>query len=278
VLRHGKVSVITKGVGAARAGGHERVTTMQRARRVAFLAVLALVGGLALSGCRSQPNAAIYVGSTSYSQKQVDRLANQFLKLPNSTRAAARTTVAQWLVVRDLGKRLVAEKKWAAPEVDVAGTAEQFQTELQSADPNKAKQMVTDAGPLIKLVAEFAAYSGAVRQHAPPVEPTDADYADLYQRAKAASLVDPSQDEAAFRQGLNPQIAQTFASYLGARKLYTDAIKRANVVINPKYGPAEFAVWQQQSSPLVVIALNAKSSGTAVVPAPQRTQAPAASG
>src|SRR5690242_4751574 len=92
---------------------HERVSTMLRARRVAFVAVLALMGGLALAGCRAQPGAAIYLGTARYTEKYVDELSDQITKL-GYDRGNGRQTVAQWLVVRDLGKRIVADKHFPA--------------------------------------------------------------------------------------------------------------------------------------------------------------------
>jgi polyhydroxyalkanoate synthesis regulator phasin len=234
---------------------------MQRARRVALLVVLALVGALALTGCRSEPSAAIYVGSTTYTQKQVDKLADELKEASNFSRGEARHLVTEWIVVRDVAQRLVAEKQWAKPQVDLQETAQ-------------ATGLPADA-PLTKLYAEFQAYGGALQQHITPVTPTEADWADLYQRAQTAGLVDAKTPEPEFRQSLGPQNEQVFQANLGLRDLYNEAIKKADVVVNPKYG-SEIAVLRDSNRhPLVVAPINAKGGKAAVVPAPpMRTQGP----
>ena len=251
---------------------------MQRARRVALVAVLALVGGLALAGCRSQPGAAIYVGTATYSQKYVDNLSEQLLKVPGFSRTDGRQTVAQWIVMRDLGKRMVADNGWPAPNVDTEAAKGQFQDALQSSEPDTAAKTVDSIRPLIQLYAEFQGYNAAAQQHASPAQPTDADYADLYQRAKAAGLVEPGATEATYRESLGAQNDQLFRANIGLRNMYLKTIKKANVSVNPKYGPVELTLLHDSNNhPLVVIPLNARTAAPAVVPAPGRTEAPAAS-
>jgi hypothetical protein len=246
---------------------------MQRARRPALLAVLALVGTLALTGCRSQPGAAVYVGSATYTQKYVDGLSDQLQQLPGFTRGEGRKNVTQWLVVRDLGKRMVAENNWKAPEVDESAATTQIQDALQSQGKGDPRRTLDSVRPLIQLYAQYEAYRGAVQQHATLVAATDADYADLYQRAKVAGLVEQGMDVATYRQSLGAQNDQLFRANLGLRKLYSDAVKKANVTINPKYAPAELALLHdQQNHPLVVVGLNTRAGEPAVVPAPAQPQ------
>jgi hypothetical protein len=248
---------------------------MQRARRLAFLAVSALVGTVALTGCRSQPSAAIYIGANTYSQKYVDELSGQLQKLPGFTRGEGRKNVTQWLVVRDLGKRMVADKHWPAPQIDEQAATAQIQDALQSSGgQGNAQQTVQSVRPLIQLYAQYEAYRGAVQQHVTLAQPTDADYADLYQRAQAAGLVPAGMDEAAYRQSLGAQNDQLFRANVSMRGLYSEAIKKANVSINPKYAPAELALLHDSANhPLVVIPLNAKPGQPAVVPAPVQASA-----
>jgi hypothetical protein len=246
---------------------------MQRARRLALLAVLALTGTLALTGCRSQPGTAIYIGSATYSQKYVDGLSDQLQKLPGFTRGDGRKNVTQWLVVRDLGKRMVADNRWPAPQIDEQGATTQIQDALQAGGQGAARGSVDSVRPLIQLYAQYEAYRGAVQQHVTLVEATDADYADLYQRAKSAGLVDPGMDATTYRQSLGPQNDQLFRANLGLRKLFSDAVKKADVSINPKYAPAELPLLHdQQNHALVVVPLNSKAGEPAVVPAPAPAQ------
>jgi hypothetical protein len=248
---------------------------MQRARRLAPLAALALVGTLALTGCRSQPGTAIYIGSTAYSETYVNGLAEQLQKLPGFTRGDGRTRATEWLVVRDLGKRMVAEKGWPAPEVDEQSAVTQIQGALQAGGSGGA-QDIRSFQPLIKVYAEYEAYRGALQQHAAPVELTNADYADLYQRYKAAGLLPANLDEAAFRQGLPQEDQQLIQPNLGLRELYNEAIRKASVRVNPQYGLSELPLLRTKDGRAIIAApLDAKAGQPAVVPAPaQQSQSP----
>ena len=224
------------------------MSTMHRARRVALVAALAVVGALGLTGCRSQPGVAAYVGSTSYTQKQVDKLAKT---IPGIEAPQGRQLVLSWLVQRDVAKRLVTDNGWAAPKVD-----------LEAANSSG----LPPGGSITRLYAEFQAYYEAVQQHATPKQPTDADFADLYRRAKAAGLVQPGMQEAQYREALGPQNLQVLSNSLGVRSLFVDGIRKAHVTINPRYAPAEVTLLSdQQRHPLVVIPLNTKDGGSAVV-------------
>jgi hypothetical protein len=251
---------------------------MQRVRRLAFVAVLALAAGLVLSGCRSQPGAAIYIGSAKYTEKYVDGLSDQLTKLPGLSRGDGRRTIVQWIVIRDLGKRMVSDKNWAPPQVDEQAASSQFMDAMQG-DPALAQKVIAAIRPLIRLYAQYQGYIAAAQEHVTPAKPTDADYADLYARAKAAGLVQAGMDEATYRENLGPQNEELLASNLGLRNLYSDVIKKSDVSINPKYAPAELTLLHDSNNnPLVVIPLNAKAGQPAVVPAPAEPAAPAPAG
>ena len=247
---------------------------MLRARRVTFVAALALAGGLALTGCRSQPGMALYVGSTSYTQKYVNGLADQLAHIPGYPKADARSQVVQWLVERDLDRRLVQRNGWPAPKVDVAGATSQFEQALQISDTSAAKKTVAASQPLIKLFAEVNAYGQVTRQHAGTATPTAADNEDLYEHANAAGLVQGGQDEQAYISSLGAQNQQVFSSTIGLKNMYKSEVKRANVSVNPKYGPADLVLLPDSNNhTLVDVPLTANGSQPAVTAAPHDTSA-----
>lgn len=243
---------------------------MQRARRLALVAVLAVVGTFALAGCRSQPGTAIYIGSTTYSQRYVDDLADQLQKMPSISRGDSRQTIAQWLIERDLGKRLVADKQWQEPAVDENRAASTIENGLQQAG---SQASVESLRPLIKLYAQYEAYRGAVQQHITPQQVPDAEYADLYQRARAAGQVPANVDVATYTQNVRQQNEQLLQTVLGMRTLYADAAKAVKVSLNPKYGPAELVLLSdQQNNAMIVLPLDNHAGQQAVVPAPAQPQ------
>jgi hypothetical protein len=223
---------------------------MHRLRRGALVAAVTVLGALALSGCRSQPSVAIYVGDTAYSQKRVERMAAELQKLPNYTKADTRRLVAQWIVQRDVAKRMLTVRHIALP----------------AAQPDEvAKQAGLPANSeLVRLYSEYQAFNGAIQQRATPAEPTEADFTDLYKRAKAAGIA-AGQSEAQFRQGLGDQNLQLFETNLGIRNIYQDGIKRANVTVNPRYGNEIALLSDNAGHALVVMPLNSKAKLPAVV-------------
>lgn len=257
---------------------------MQRARRAAVFAALALAGALALTGCRAEPGVALYVGDTRYTQQQVDGLAEQLATIPGIGTADSRKQVIQWVVARDVGKRIVADQKWPEPRVDTQESSGRFAEAVQQGiqqeeaaklgnnptneQVGKAEEEITrrvtdrmsTLAPLVQLYAEFQAYIALAQQRSTAAQPTEQDYADLYRRAQQAGLVEPSMTVADYRSQLGEQNEQIFAANIGLRNLYADAIKRANVTVNPRYAPAELALLSDnQRNPLVVIPLNAKA-------------------
>jgi hypothetical protein len=246
---------------------------MQRARRLTSLAALALVGSIALTGCRSQPGAAIYIGSATYSEQYVNGLADKLQKVSTLNRGDGRQTIAEWLMVRDLGKRLVADKKWPAPEVQEESAAALVRNALQSAGQGGAQESVESFRPLIQLLAQYQAYQGTVQQHVTPAQASDADYVELYERAKTAGQVPPNIDAASYRKLLGPDNERALQATLGLRKLYADALSGADVSLNPKYGVSQLVLLRDdKNNAMVVVPLNAKGAKTAVVPAPALPQ------
>src|ERR1044071_3666208 len=95
-----------------------QLSTMQRVRRGALVAVLALVGAVVLTGCRSEPGIAAYVGSEKITIDQVDAVVDAVDKV-NAQRttendpppiAISRQRVLALMVYGDLAKQLMDQK------------------------------------------------------------------------------------------------------------------------------------------------------------------------
>jgi hypothetical protein len=224
---------------------------MQRAR-TATLAVLGVSAILALTGCRSSPSTAAYVGPTQYSVSSVQRVAAE-VRGNKAVDLSSQQDVAKMYVLRDVAKRIVDEKGWKVQRLDRAAVAQQLNLKPDSR--------------YVALRAEVEEYLGAVMQNAAPVAPTDADLRDLYDRAKVAGLVQAGQTF----EAVKPQIdSPQLRSALGARKLLTDGVKKYHVTVNPRYAPAEWPLLRfTGDKPAVVVPLDpqAGSADAVVVPA-----------
>lgn len=252
---------------------------MQRARRTALLVTLALLGAATLTGCRSEPGVAIYIGGARHTQHEVDDLAAKLAMIPTSVLPQSgiggnREQIVKWLVLRDLIKRTATAEKWDAPKVDVDGASAQLQTAMQqdpgaSASADKVAAKVRAVRPVIALLVESQAYVQLAQQHAKAAQPSDADYAELFTRAKAGGLIPPGTPEAEFRQGIGEENAQLVAAKIGLRNLLADMLKKADVVINPKYAPAEWSVLDDGNGhELIVLSLGGTSGSAPVREAP----------
>jgi hypothetical protein len=256
---------------------------MQRARRSVQLVALALAGAATLTGCRSEPGVAIYLGGVRHTQREVDALAVQLRPLSSAGLGDARTRVVQWLVLRDLIKRTATAEKWGAAQVDVDGAASKLQPSVQQAAEqaataalgdhpseekvNKAQAELADKvaaqmrtiRPAITLYAEFQAYLALAQQHVSSGPPPDADYAELFQRAKEGGLIQPGTTEAQFREGLNAQDGQAVAANFGLRDLLAGMVKHSDLTINPRYSPARVALLGDGNGhDLIVLSLDGK--------------------
>jgi outer membrane murein-binding lipoprotein Lpp len=200
---------------------------MHRNRRLVVVAVLGLLGGLALGGCRSQPGVAAYVGSHRYTVDEVSAYTRE-LKASfddfSQANGAIQHDVVYLLVVRDLGARIAQERHFAIPAADPTRAAEYFKLPADSR--------------LARLAAEFNATVQALSGELQPVEPTEADQREVY----AHLLVNGQRADLPFEQ-VRPLLTQdVVGSQLALRAVLAEAAARYHVTINPRYGPPSYTI------------------------------------
>jgi hypothetical protein len=220
---------------------------MQRAR-TATLATLGVALILALTGCRSSPETAAYVGSTTYSVSSVDKLAGEVRGNTNVDRPSP-AEIATMYVFRDLARQVAKEKGWQVQKLDRASAAQSLGLKPDS--------------QYLDLRAEVEELSNVLLTKAEPVTPSEAELRDVFERASAAGLVQPGQTFESIRNQIDgPQLR----SALGARKLLVEAAKRSHVTVNPLYGHAEWPLLTfSGGKPAVVVPLTATPAGDPVV-------------
>jgi hypothetical protein len=189
---------------------------MQRARRLALGALLILLGGLAVAGCRSEPSVAVYVGNVAYTNADVDRIVN-----PAGGRTDAAVTVTpQWvvrlIVTRDLAKQLAAEKNVTVEQVDVSGVLQ-----------------MPPSDEYAKLWSEVYALQRALVGSVRPQPVSDEDLSRFYQAGVAAGLFRPDVPLPDLREAL----AGADVAWFGLRNLIADAAATHHVTVNPRFAP-----------------------------------------
>jgi hypothetical protein len=258
---------------------------MQRARRLASTAVVAVLAVTGLSACRNEPDVAAYIGKTAISADRVnaiyddakDRLAASVAQVGTDQSAdpAAptqtpkllidRAEVAMTLVGLDALRGLAQQQKLTAVPVPPAEAAEMVQLPAEA-------EFVKVYGEYRGYILAFAQSLGASLQS---VQPTEADLRDVYQRLKSGGAL-PKEGDTSFEnftKTLPEQDAQVLQQNIGLRNALNAQIQKLNTTINPRYGNGELALVRfrdgnDQVKPLIVLSFVAQSAAPAVTKRP----------
>jgi hypothetical protein len=215
---------------------------MLRARRLASVVSVAVLGVLALGACgRSAPDVAAYVGDARYSRDRVDSIyddaqakyaeavkaqaAAQGAPTPSSDQLKSKLTrqdVVNLLVSLDLGKRVAAEKQIEVPDNFKADQLVQ------------GLQMPADA-EYAQLWGEWIDVFDALTQKLPVAALSDDAVMAVYQSLAKAGRIEPGlsidQVRQLFGKGEFVQRAAALSVAL------SDMAKRSSTSVNPAYRP-----------------------------------------
>jgi hypothetical protein len=244
-------------------------------RRFAAAAVLSVLVVTAVAGCRSDPTIAAYVGDQTYDTARVEQLYDEARRSqadpsaspspqaePTPTPAAqpatalvSRQQIVAALVGRDVAAAVAAEKGVAKIAVDPANVARVLGI------PPKAEYAT--------VYADFLGYVEALVRASNATTPSDADVQDVMDRLVAAELAQPLSLEEA-RNSFGPANLSVIARAAEVRDQLEAQAAKSNVVINPRYAPADLGLievpdQQGRPYPLILVRLDADSPTPAVV-------------
>ncbi|MEU3453924.1 hypothetical protein ABZ671_10010 [Micromonospora sp. NPDC006766] len=206
-----------------------------RARRL--IAVASVAAGLvALSGCRSEPGVAAYVGDHRITESAVTSLLDELrAKLspspessdnpdqarPSGLQLPARSEVVTDLVLLDVCQRLAADKGYQSSQrVTADDVAAQYNLPADTAYTQRVAELITCRAGL----------------PAEPVAPTEQELADLLVAGKAAGVI-PA--EMTVQEATAKLDGDQLREALGHKKLLREAFDGYGVTINPRYRPLE---------------------------------------
>lgn len=201
---------------------------MVRTRLIAVIAAGAL-GFTALGGCRVEAGAAAYVGGTTVTQSQVEKVLNALVAdgyngLSDKNRANARRAVMSDLVFVALAKRYAQEKGYDAPSVDYSAAS------AQTHDPQ-----IPATDPYLRTHTEAEAYRQLLLSRSTAATPTDADFREMYK-----NLTDQGLTLGYDQTKTQLQQVPAVGPGLGLRNALADAAKRYGVQVNPVYGSVDY--------------------------------------
>jgi hypothetical protein len=225
---------------------------MGRPRLVVVVLAAALVLG-GLGGCRSEPGSAAFVGDTRITTDQVDHILDEVKadggKVDPSDEGTLRRQVASAMVFVEVAKRYVADQNLPAPQPDYQAVAARVQ--LPADDP------------LVRLIADSQTYLNLLTSSVPPAQLTEADY-----NATADLLVNQGVEggKPAIVGQLKSGYAEQLAAGVGVRNALLPLMKKYDVTVNPRYGPASLALTSTQGGlALVALPLTSDTSASPAV-------------
>jgi hypothetical protein len=237
--------------------------TMQRARRLASVVVVASLGMAGLSACRSEPSVAAYVGdSERITQDRVDAVYNEVRdklqasppasqtpdgQAPDGQPAAPAPTSAVPITRADVVSLLIGSEvidKLAAGQSLPAPTADQLQ------EPGLAGVLHLPAdSEYAQLYAKWLYDIQALQEKVTtPVDPTDADLHELHDALVGMQGYDPAAPFSKFKSDI---AASTNMAVLkqaaGLRNEIAKTAAQLDVRVNPRYQPTKLPVLVTQN-------------------------------
>ena len=260
------------GVGDVHHRGRERVIGMQRARRLASVAVVASLAVAGLSACRSEPSVAAYVGDAKITETRVqdvwdeareafadapapaaDPAADPAAQAAPATLSISRTDVVRTLlsvnVLAEVAKResLTLPADLSVPDYAAA---------LRVPENTEYVRLFAEADTYVKLLRQKA-------QNAPAA--SDADLREVYDVLAAEKQVPEGTTFENFKTALPEQNKVLVQSAAAVRNEINEVTGSMGIRINPRYQPLAIPVleFQTQSGalrPLVVAKLGSSAT------------------
>lgn len=209
---------------------------MQRVRGLAPVVAVALLGGVLLAGCRSNPTAAAYVGDVKITEKQVSDIVDNWKQrttptaspegeTPAAAQPLPRSSVVTALVVNQVCAKLKDERHFTTTPVTPA------QLVQGSTVPADAEY--------VKLLADMATCVSGLKVAGD--KPTEDQLRDLYNNAAANGLVDTqSQPFDAVKDSLAAD--ESVQQITAAHRALVEGSQLTKVTVNPRYRPLEYPV------------------------------------
>jgi hypothetical protein len=235
------------GVRGVARGRRERVTTMQRVRRIASAAVAAACAVTALAACRADPEVAAYIGAQKVTAAEVDAIyADAKAKLAAAGGQPDRLTLTRPQIVEALlGADVLpraAQKRHVQP---VSVPADQV-AQLVNLPPT---------AQFVNLYTKYRSYLSGLTSAAKPAAVTVGQLRDVYERLKAANALGPQAPSfEAFSTSLSAENRRAVGQSLGLRSdLRSD--RSIDVTVNPRYGTQGLSLLPAAIQPGQIVSL-----------------------
>lgn len=247
---------------------------MQRARRLASTAVVAVLAVSGLSACRAEPGVAAYLGGgRTITEAQVERIYDQARDALTKSREQVQQQAA------------TGASTAAVPPVEVPFKQKDVLNALLTADVLEqvaaAKSVQPAAEPTTERVAQASNLSpeweytkvyartfqlrAALLPKVAPATLTDADLRPVYDRLIAGSPGEATPYEQ-FKGQLSAENKNALQQSLGLRDELTKIIKDEDVKLNPRFGDQQIVLLSAQAGEKEVPLVEASLAGASQAP------------
>ena len=254
--------------------------TMQRARRLASTAVVAVLAVAGLTACQQSPDVAAYVGGGTITEKRVQDIYGQVRDQLTAAREQAQQQQgeANGASAEPLPPLAMPIKQQdvlnALLSVDVLRKSAQAHG-LKPADSPTVEQVAqarnySPEWEYTKLYAETYRLRTALQSAVTPATLTEADLRDVHQRLVKGGAADPSTTFEQFQSTLSPENKSLLQTYVAMRTELQDIVEDEKVKLNPRYGDQQITLLSAQGAngqdvPLISLAFAGNEAGDAYV-------------
>jgi len=249
---------------------------MQRARRLASTAVVAVLAVSGLSACRAEPGVAAYLGGgKTITDSQVARIydeardelakSREQVQQQDTTGASAGPVPP---VVVPFKQKDVLNALLTVEVLERAAAARSVQAATEPTVEQIAQASKFSAGwEYTKLYARTFQLRAALLPKVTPAELTDADLRPVYERLLAGSGGDATPYDQ-FKSQLSEENKKALQQSLGLRNELAKIVKDDDVKLNPRFGDQQLVLLSAQAGDKDVPLVEVSFAGAAASEAP----------
>ncbi|BCJ52214.1 hypothetical protein Asp14428_36890 [Actinoplanes sp. NBRC 14428] len=247
---------------------------MQRARRLASTAVVAVLAVTGLSACRQSPDVAAYIAGGTITEKRIQGIYDQV----RDELTAAREQAQQQAGAKGPSAEPLPPLTMPIKQQDVLNTLLSVDILRKSA---QAHGVQPAASPTVEQVAQARNYSPqweytqlyaetyrlrtSLQSAVAPATLTDDDLRDVHQRLVKGGAADPGTSFDQFKSTLSAENKTLLQTYVAMRTELEKIVADDKVKLNPRYGAQQVTLLSAQSAdgkdvPLVVLTLSGGDS------------------
>ncbi|MGX6602701.1 hypothetical protein ACWKSP_11265 [Micromonosporaceae bacterium Da 78-11] len=241
--------------------------TMQRARRLASVAVVASLAVTGLSACRNAPDVAAYIGagaqSTKVSQTQVDDIFDDARAKQTPARTAADGTAQKPTAIT---RQQIVSALVGVGVLRKYGEENNIKPQSFPAESVASAIFLEPDAKYVPIYSEFEGYLEAIAAKVQPVQITEPDVRDVYNRLRAGGSLPETTTFESFAGGLGQQDQQILSQRISLSKALQATAAKLDIDVNPRYSPW-FTVLESQSpagAPIAIVVVPVGSADNSV--------------